>query len=101
LRFTETGKLAVHDRVEIAHREQRVLVDGELVVAVELHVAGQIAELRQVRAKQSAVVHVLEDQARAPEVADDLEEQLGGRLVAAHGVGDERQVRADDSLQFE
>ena len=44
-------QLSVRHRIKITHREQRMLIDGELVIAIELHMTGQVAEFRQVSAQ--------------------------------------------------
>ena len=54
------GRLPRRQRLEILHGEQRVLVDGELVIDVVLDEAGRGVPLGQVPPEESELVHLAE-----------------------------------------
>src|SRR5205085_782020 len=76
------GHGQVDERFEIAQRQQRVLVDGVLVIKVANHARVNPLELRKDPAEQSAVVHLGETRVQPAPNAEEISNQpplaLGG-----------------------
>src|SRR5205814_4946563 len=81
--------LARRHGFEMLDSEQRVLVGGEAMVDVVLYETRERAELRQVRAEETELVHLGERQRDAAPAATDVEEEIAHGRRAPEVVVDE------------
>ena len=83
------------EAAQVRHGAQQVLVHGIDVEEVELHEAGDPAELRQVAPEDPVGVHPPQRPGEAVRLAQDLQEQASAGEVAAELVVHQIQVAAD------
>ena len=95
------GGLAGRERLQVLHREQRVLVGGELVIDVVLHEARERAPLGQVAPEHPQLVHLAEGLRDPAPVATDAEEQLPGLRRRAEPIVDEVEGVLDRPLHVD
>ena len=91
--------LAAAQSLELAHADQRVLVDRVDVVQVALHQAVDASELGKEPAEHADLVHLAQ---RLPHVgfpAQDVAERADERAVVALGFADQVQVLAHQPLR--
>ena len=94
------GEAAALDAGEKADGADQVLVNGEVVVHVELHHRDDAAEIRDEAAEHARLVHLAQHAFGIARIGQEPQEQAIGRRVRAQLVVDQADIRADLPQHF-
>ena len=101
LRIMGVGSdLGLPDPVNLLQAHERVFVRGVLVIKLMLHQAGQPAELGNVFAEQTRLMHGAQDGRHVAALVQDAQKRLAHVLVVKKRAVRERQLVADELRQI-